>query len=155
MKPVHMTPNYFLMVHSNNIVQSTSVSFKLSLTVTFCDKKAYLIRKFFNARSSYLSRNRRVHTVTSCSTANSQVQPIVPDTSRVLTSWWSSTVPLCRRETLQTVVAICQSSGQQSEWSVQTDIFRYNMYPEGGGTVFLRNVVKLLSDYVTWRPVRQ
>jgi len=48
-----------------------------------------------------------------------------------------------------------QSSRQESEWSVQTEIFRYNLYPEGGGTIFLRNVAKLLSGYVTWRPVRQ
>jgi len=48
-----------------------------------------------------------------------------------------------------------QSSRQESESSVQTEIFRYNLYPTDGGTIFLRNVAKLLSAYVTSRPVRQ
>ena len=42
-----------------------------------------------------------------------------------------------------------QSARQESESIVQTEIFRYNVYPEDGGTIFLRNVAKLLSDYVT------
>jgi hypothetical protein len=42
-----------------------------------------------------------------------------------------------------------QSSIQESEPSVQNEIFRYNLYPEDGSTIFLRNVAKLLSDYVT------
>jgi hypothetical protein len=47
-------------------------------------------------------------TVTSCSTSNSQVQLIVPDTSRLLSLSWLLTVRLCRRVTLQTVVAVLQ-----------------------------------------------
>jgi hypothetical protein len=96
-------------------------------------------------------------TVTSCSTSNSQVQPIVPDTSRLLSLLWILTVRLCRRVTLQTVLAVCRCSAavfkQGSESTVQTEIFRYNLYPEDGGTIFLQNVTKLLSDDVTWRDV--
>jgi hypothetical protein len=40
-------------------------------------------------------------------------------------------------------------SREGSESSVQTEILRYNFYPEDGGTIFLRNVGKLLSGYVT------